>query len=106
MAPMGRLLVPGRLELLSSGNITVVKMVHVKTGVAPDVSGEVGIATVVVVAEAEVRKPVNGDGVNGSVEKSPVDTLEAAPGRTQLTSVQSPVNIPGVVTAVAIGRAA
>ena len=77
-------------------------MVLVKTRVAPNMAGEVGIAAVVVIAEAVIRKPVDCDGVDLPVQERPVDTLEATAGKAKLASIESPVKISNRVTVVAI----
>ena len=77
-------------------------MVLVKTRVAPNVAGEVGIAAGVVIAEAAIRKPVDCDGVDLPVQERPVDTLEATAGKAKLASIESPVKISNRVTVVAI----
>ena len=78
---VGRLVIfSGRLESLHFGNITVVETVHVKTRVAPNVAGEIRIATITMVAEAVIRKPVDCDCMDCAIQLCPVDTLEAAPG--------------------------
>lgn len=63
-------------------------------------AGEVGVAAMVVVAEALVREPVWGDGVDCPVEAAPVDAPEAAPGEAQLSSIESPVKVPDFITGV------
>ena len=88
------------MKFLSFGNITVVELVLVKTRVAPNVAGEVGVAAMVVVAEALVREPVLCDGVDCPVEARPVDALEAAAGEAQLSSVESAVKVPDFITGV------
>ena len=77
-------------------------MVLVKTRVAPNVAGEVGIAAVVVISEAAIRKSVDCDGVDLPVQERPVDTLEATAGKAKLASIESPVKISNRVTVVAI----
>ena len=77
-------------------------MVLVKTRVAPNVAGEVGIAAAVVIAEAAIRKPVDCDGVDLPVQERPVDTLETTAGKAKLTSIESPVKVSNRITVVAI----
>ena len=78
---IGRLVIfSGRLKSLDFGNITVVETIHVKTRVAPNVAGEIRIATITMVAEAVIRKPIDCDCMDCAIQLCPVDALEAAPG--------------------------
>ena len=73
------------------GETAVVKVILVKAGVAPEVAGQVRVATIVVVTQTMVRIPVNSDSVNCSVELRPVDTLETRVSGAEPSSVESAV---------------